>query len=77
MGTLLTLFAVGLVTLIVVGVVLAVLGVVFSLTLGLAMFLLTKVAPVILVGWLVLKLVERSRVRRALSAADERWLEDR
>ena len=49
-GPLLTFFAVGLVTLLVAGVVLSVVGVVFSLTFGLATFLLFKVAPILLVG---------------------------
>ena len=45
LGSLLTFFAVGLITLIVAGIVLSVVGVVFSLTLGLASLLLFKVAP--------------------------------
>jgi hypothetical protein len=74
-GTLLTFFAVGLLTLIVAGVVLSIVGMVFSLTFGLAMFLLTKVAPILLVGWIVLKVVEKVRGKRSLSAADRKWLE--
>ena len=74
-GSLLTFFAVGLVTLLVAGVVLGLLGAVFSLTLGLAAFLLFKVAPVLLVGWVVVKLVQKSRGGGALSDADRRWLE--
>ena len=60
LGSLLTFFAVGLITLIVAGIVLSVVGVVFSLTLGLASFLLFKVAPVLLVGWIVVKLIQKS-----------------
>ncbi|MFQ5537877.1 MAG: hypothetical protein ACE5GJ_10540 [Gemmatimonadota bacterium] len=74
-GTLLTFFAVGLITLIVAGIVLSVVGLVFSLTFGLATFLLFKVAPVLLVGWIVVKLIERARGKGALSAADRKWLE--
>jgi hypothetical protein len=74
MGTLLTFFAVGLVTLIVAGVVLALVGTLFSLTMGLATFLLFKVAPILLIGWVVVTLVERKR-GGSLSAADRRWLE--
>lgn len=74
-GTLLTFFAVGLITLLVIGVVLTIVGTVFSLAFGLAGFLLFKVAPLILVGWLVLKLLERRRPRDELSAADREWLE--
>ena len=73
-GTLLTFFAVGLVTLVVAGVALAVLGTVLSLGFGLAAFLLFKVAPILLVGWVVLKVMDRKR-GGSLSAADRRWLE--
>jgi hypothetical protein len=62
-GSLLTFFAVGLVTLLVAGVVLSVVGVMFSLTFGLAAFLLFKVAPILLVGWIVVKVIEKSRAR--------------
>lgn len=74
-GSLLTFFAVGLVTLLVAGVVLGVVGVVFSLTFGLATFLLFKVAPILLVGWIVVKLIQKSRGGDSISAADRRWLE--
>jgi hypothetical protein len=49
--------------------------VVFSLTLGLASFLLFKVAPVLLVGWIVVKLIQKSSSAGALSEADRKWLE--
>ena len=75
LGSLLTFFAVGLVTLLVAGVVLGVVGVVFSLTFGLATFLLFKVAPILLVGWIVVKLIEKSRGTDSISAADRRWLD--
>ena len=74
-GSLLTFFAVGLVTLLVAGVVLGVVGVVFSLTFGLATFLLFKVAPILLVGWIVVKVFEKTRNRGNLSDADRRWLD--
>jgi cell division protein FtsW (lipid II flippase) len=74
-GTLLTFFAVGLATLIVAGVVLSIVGTVFSIGFGLATFLLFKVGPVLLVGWVVLKLLEKARGGGSLSAADRRWLE--
>ncbi len=74
-ASLLTFLAVGVVTLIVAGIVFSILGALFSLSFGLATFLLFKVAPIMFVGWLVLKLVDRRRSRR-LSAADRRWLED-
>ena len=73
-GTLLTFFAVGLVTLIVAGIVLSVIATVFSLTFGLAFFLLFKVAPILLVGWLVMKVVQKVRASDSLSDADRKWL---
>lgn len=76
-GTLLTLFAVGLVTLIVLGVALSLVGTVFSLTLGLAGFLLFKIGPILLVGWIVLKIIDSRTSRREISAADRAWLEGR
>jgi hypothetical protein len=74
-GSLLTFFAVGLATIVVAGLVLGVVGVVFSLTFGLATFLLFKVAPILLVGWVVVKIFEKSRGSGELSEADRRWLE--
>ncbi|HKJ01420.1 MAG TPA: hypothetical protein VJ997_03165 [Longimicrobiales bacterium] len=74
-GTILTFFAVGLVTLIVAGIVLSIVGTVFSLTFGLATFLLFKVAPVLFVGWIVMKLVEKVRGSSSLSDSDRKWLE--
>ena len=73
-GTLLTFFAVGLATLIVAGIVLSILGTVLSIGFGLATFLLFKVAPFILLGWVVMKVIDK-RSGRSLSAADRRWLE--
>ncbi len=73
--SLLTFLAVGVVTLIVAGIVFSILGALFSLSFGLATFLLFKVAPIMFVGWLVLKLIDRRRSRR-LTAADRAWLED-
>ncbi len=75
-GTVLTFLAVGLVTLIVAGIVLSIVGTVFSLTFGLAAFLLFKVAPLVLVGWIVMKVVQKVRGSDSLSEADRKWLED-
>ena len=75
LGSLLTFFAVGLVTLLVAGVVLGVVGAVFSITFGLATFLLFKVAPILLVGWIVVKVLERMKNRGSLSGSDRRWLD--
>ena len=75
-GSLLTFLAVGLATLIVAGIVLSILGTVLSIGFGLAYFLLTKVAPILLVGWVVLKVIDRRKGSESLSAADRRWLEE-
>jgi hypothetical protein len=75
LGTLITLLIAGLVGLVAISVIFAILGAVLSVTFGVVGFLLFKVAPILLVGWLVLKLVDRSRNRRQISAADQRWLD--
>lgn len=77
MATLLTLFAVGLIAILVIGIVLSIVGAVFSLTFGLAAFLLFKVAPIVLLGWIVLKIFDRKKSPRKISAADQAWLEGR
>lgn len=74
-GPLLTFFAVGLVTLLVAGIVLSIVGMIFSITIGLAAFLLFRVAPILLVGWIVVKVIQKVRGRGELSEADRRWLE--
>ncbi len=73
-GTLLTFLAVGIVSIVAVWIVLQVVGSLLGLTMGIAGFLLLKVAPVMLVGWLVLKVLAKVR-RSSLSAADRQWLE--
>lgn len=75
LGMLITLFVFGLVGMVLLSVLFAVVGTVFSVAFGVAGFLLFKVAPVLLVGWLALKLFERSRGGRRISAADRRWLD--
>ena len=74
-GSLLTFFAVGLITLVVAGIALGIVGAVFSLTIGLASFLLFKVAPILLIGWIVVKVFEKTRSSGSLSEADRRWLD--
>ncbi|HEX6938494.1 MAG TPA: hypothetical protein VF158_03720 [Longimicrobiales bacterium] len=69
LGALLTFFIVGVITLVVASVVLALLGVALSV----AGFLLFKVAPILLVGYLVVRFLAPKRKR--LSAADQGWLE--
>ena len=75
-GTLLTFLAMGVVSLVVAWIVLSIVGAVLGLTLGVASFLLFKVAPVMLVGWVILKLIDKVRGGSGhLSAADRQWLE--
>ncbi len=74
-GTLLTFLAVGLAAMILAGIVLWVVGIVFSITIGLASFLMFKVAPYLLLGWVVVKLIEKARGGSSLSAADRRYLD--
>jgi len=71
--SLLTLFVVGIVALVAVGVVLSVIGAVLGIAFGLAGFLLFKVAPVVLVGYVVMRFLAPKQKR--LSAEDRRWLE--
>ena len=76
LGTLLTLFVLGILGIVAVSVVFALLGVAFSLFFGLAGFLLFKVAPVVLIGYVVVKLIGRSRRHhRRISPADQKWLD--
>lgn len=75
LGTLITLLIAGFLGLVAISVVLALVGAVLSVTFGIVGFLLFKVAPVLLVGWVVLKLVDKARNRRRISAADQRWLD--
>lgn len=72
-GSLLTFFLVGLVVLVVGGVVLGLVGLVFSVALSLAGFVLFKVAPVVLVGYLIVRFLAPRSQR--LSRADRKWLE--
>lgn len=71
--SLLTLLVVGLVALVAVGVVLALIGAVLGIAFGLAGFLLFKVAPVVLVVYIVMRFLTPKQKR--LSAEDRRWLE--
>lgn len=73
-GALLSFFAIGLVTLVVAGVVLVVLGTVLGLAFAIIPLLL-KVGLIMLVGWGVLKIIDK-RNDRTLSASDRRWLEN-
>lgn len=72
--TLLGYLLVGFVAVLVAGVVLSVVGAVFGIALGLAGLLLFKVAPIVLVGYLVVRLLGPKKKKR-LSDADRKWLE--
>lgn len=66
--TLITLLIVGFGALVVLGVVLALFGLLFHAALGLAIFLLFKVAPILLIGWFVLWML---RPRRRVPADED------
>ena len=56
------------------GVVLAVVGAALGLAIGLGFFLLFKVLPLMLVGYVVMRLVAPKSTKQ-LSEADRKWLE--
>lgn len=72
-STVLTYLIVGILVIVGVSVGLAVVGAVFGLALGLAKFLLLTVGPILLVGYVVMRLVAPRRKR--LSKAEREWLE--
>ena len=72
-SSLLTFLVVGLIALVVIGIVLSIVGAIFGLFFGLAGFLLFKVAPVVLLGYVIVRFLAPRRNR--LSAADRDWLE--
>lgn len=71
--SLLTFFLVGLAAILGIGIVLSLVGLVFGIAFGLAGFLLFKVAPVVLIGYLAIRFLTPRR--KQLSEADRRWLE--
>ena len=75
LGALLTLLMVGVVGVVMIGAVMALVGMLVSVTFGIIGFLLFKVAPLVLVGWLVMKAVGRARSHPRISQADQRWLD--
>jgi hypothetical protein len=72
---LLTLVVMAVAGVIAIGLVMGILGIFLSVAFGLVGFLLFKVAPLLLIGWVVLKIVNRARDRGRISAADQRWLD--
>ena len=76
MGTWLMFLIVGLVGLVAVGVVASIVMGLVGAVFGVVGFLLFKVAPIVLLGWLGLKLFRKvTRRDRPISAADQRWLD--
>lgn len=72
-SSILSYLIIGLVVLVGITLGLAVLGVVFGLALGLAKFLLFTVGPILLVGYVVMRLLAPRSKR--LSRAEREWLE--
>ena len=72
-SSILTYLVVGLIAVVGISIALAVVGAVFGLALGLAKFLLFTVGPILLIGYVVVRLLA-PRSRR-LSEAERDWLE--
>ncbi len=73
-ATLLLLLGIGIAAVILFTVVMAVLGLVFGVVTS-VLALAIKVLPLVLAGWVILKLVKRGDSRRGISASDRRWLD--
>lgn len=73
---LLTLIVIGIVGLVAVSIVFALVAAVFGLAFG-ALGLLFKLAPVLLIGYVVFKLVQKNSggSHRRLTPSDQRWLD--
>ncbi|HWV56199.1 MAG TPA: hypothetical protein VNZ57_01895 [Longimicrobiales bacterium] len=74
LSALVTFFLVGLATVVGLGIALALIGIVFSVVLSLAGFLLFKVAPIVLIGYLVVKFLA-PRKRRLAAADSAEWID--
>lgn len=79
LSALIGIIVVGIVAFVALTVLLALIGVVFGVAFGLLGLVLTlafKVLPIVVVGWLVVKLVQRAeRPRSRISASDRAWLD--
>ena len=73
-SAILTFLVMGVVAIAVAGVVLAVVGAALGLAIGIGFFLLFKVLPLMLVGYVVMRLVAPKSTKQ-LSEADRKWLE--
>lgn len=72
-SSLLTFVIIGVIAVAGISIVLAVIGAVFGLALGLAKFLLFTVAPLALIGYVVMRFLAPRN--RRLGSADREWLE--
>jgi hypothetical protein len=72
-SAILTFIVMGVIAIAVAGVVLAVVGAAIGMAVGLGFFLLFKVLPLMLVGYVVMRLIAPKTKR--LSEADRKWLE--
>lgn len=79
LSALVGIIVVGIAAVVVLTVLLAIFGVIFGLAFGLVGLVLAlafKVLPLLLIGWVVVKLIQRSeRPRSRISAADRAWLD--
>jgi hypothetical protein len=70
----LTFLVMGVIAIAVAGVVLAVVGAALGLALGIGFFLLFKVLPLMIVGYVVMRIIAPKSTKQ-LSEADRKWLE--
>lgn len=75
MTALFMMLALGIAALVFFGVILATFGVVFTVLFSAAAFLVFKVAPLLLLGWIAFKIFDRVRSPERIAAADRRWLD--
>ncbi len=73
LSSLLTFLIIGLVVVVGASIAFALLGVVLGLALGLAKFLLFTIGPILLVGYVVMRLLAPRN--RRLTRAERKWLE--
>lgn len=72
-SSILTFLIVGILALVAIAVGLSIIGAIFGLVFGLVGFLLFKVAPVVLLGYVILRFLAPRH--RRLSRADREWLD--
>lgn len=75
LSAILTFLVMGVIAIAVAGVVLAVVGAALGIAIGVGMFLLFKVVPLLLVGYVVVRLIAPKAAKNQLSDADRKWLE--